>query len=192
MSCGYINKNLWLALTIEGFDRRLGSPWRPNLSPTKTVWPSGLWRWLQAPVRKGVGSNPTAVIVLSFRFGLPVGKPAEAPRTLSGSRARRFSRAWARWHRRKNMPTACPAMFLDTGGDHQLECLHTSLDCNTAASCCCVNDACKRSAALCIRRLPPKEGIMGSSPVSSTFATRGSQVSWWHRRPVNKIFSSGA
>ena len=30
-----------------------------------TVWPSGLRRWLQAPVRKGVGSNPTAV---SFDF----------------------------------------------------------------------------------------------------------------------------
>ena len=29
--------------------------------PLKTVWPSGLRRWLQAPVRKGVGSNPTAV-----------------------------------------------------------------------------------------------------------------------------------
>ena len=29
---------------------------------TRTVWPSGLRRWLQAPVRKGVGSNPTAVI----------------------------------------------------------------------------------------------------------------------------------
>ena len=28
-----------------------------------TVWPSGLRRWLQAPVRKGVGSNPTAVNV---------------------------------------------------------------------------------------------------------------------------------
>ena len=27
----------------------------------RTVWPSGLRRWLQAPVRKGVGSNPTAV-----------------------------------------------------------------------------------------------------------------------------------
>ena len=26
-----------------------------------TVWPSGLRRWLQAPVREGVGSNPTAV-----------------------------------------------------------------------------------------------------------------------------------
>ena len=27
----------------------------------KTVWPSGLRRWLKAPVRKGVGSNPAAV-----------------------------------------------------------------------------------------------------------------------------------
>ena len=30
--------------------------------PSKTVWPSGVRRWLQAPIRKGVGSNPTAVI----------------------------------------------------------------------------------------------------------------------------------
>jgi hypothetical protein len=33
----------------------------------KTVWPSGLRRWLQAPVRKGVGSNPTAVISADLR-----------------------------------------------------------------------------------------------------------------------------
>ena len=35
-----------------------------------TVWPSGLRRWLQAPVRKGVGSNPTAVtfsVAVSYR-----------------------------------------------------------------------------------------------------------------------------
>ena len=31
-----------------------------------TVWPSGLRRWLQAPVRKGVGSNPTAVTFCVF------------------------------------------------------------------------------------------------------------------------------
>ncbi len=40
--------------------------WRASLVclvlPQLTVWPSGLRRWLQAPVRKGVGSNPTAVI----------------------------------------------------------------------------------------------------------------------------------
>ena len=29
-----------------------------------TVWPSGLRRWLEASVRKGVGSNPTAVIII--------------------------------------------------------------------------------------------------------------------------------
>ena len=34
----------------------------------RTVWPSGLRRWIKAPVRKGVGSNPTAVIVHS-RWG---------------------------------------------------------------------------------------------------------------------------
>ena len=31
-----------------------------------TVWPSGLRRWLQVPVRKGVGSNPTAVTFCVF------------------------------------------------------------------------------------------------------------------------------
>ena len=33
-----------------------------------TVWPSGLRRWLQAPVRKGVGSNPTAVIIIRLQM----------------------------------------------------------------------------------------------------------------------------
>lgn len=32
-----------------------------TVAGSMTVWPSGLRRWLQAPVRKGVGSNPTAV-----------------------------------------------------------------------------------------------------------------------------------
>ena len=32
-----------------------------------TVWPSGLRRWLKAPVRKGVGSNPTAVTLSNLR-----------------------------------------------------------------------------------------------------------------------------
>ena len=32
-----------------------------RLIPLKTVWPSGLRRWLKAPFRKGVGSNPTGV-----------------------------------------------------------------------------------------------------------------------------------
>ena len=36
------------------------------LATCKTLWPSGLRRWLKAPVRKGVGSNPTGVT--SFRI----------------------------------------------------------------------------------------------------------------------------
>ena len=47
-------------------------------SPNMTVWPSGLRRWLKAPFRKGVGSNPTAVI-----FGAlpcPVFENKEGPR----------------------------------------------------------------------------------------------------------------
>ena len=39
---------------------------------TRTVWPSGLRRWLQAPVRKGVGSNPTAVISKMLTSGCAV------------------------------------------------------------------------------------------------------------------------
>ena len=32
----------------------------------KTVWPGGLRRWLHAPVRKGVGSNPAAVMQVTL------------------------------------------------------------------------------------------------------------------------------
>ena len=35
---------------------------RSNESAITTIWPSGLRRWLKAPFRKGVGSNPTVVI----------------------------------------------------------------------------------------------------------------------------------
>ena len=52
-----------------------GQP-KPPVS-LKTVWPSGLRRWLQAPVRKGVGSNPTAVIQLIDLF------PATSPSSTS-------------------------------------------------------------------------------------------------------------
>lgn len=47
---------------------RLGQHWNPVSSKSQhnmTVWPSGLRRWLQAPVRKGVGSNPTAVTLVA-------------------------------------------------------------------------------------------------------------------------------
>ena len=51
-------------MTCDSIERDHGYVWS-----SKTVWPSGLRRWLQAPVRKGVGSNPTAVSqYLSFAF----------------------------------------------------------------------------------------------------------------------------
>ena len=41
-------------------------------STTTTLWPSGLRRWLKAPFRKGVGSNPTGVILKIVFRGLQV------------------------------------------------------------------------------------------------------------------------
>ena len=35
----------------------------------ETLWPSGLRRWLKAPFRKGVGSNPTGVIFREHTAG---------------------------------------------------------------------------------------------------------------------------
>ena len=53
-----------------------------------TVWPSGLRRWLQAPVRKGVGSNPTHschfVCSLLYNFDLRL-KRVGNQRILSGT-----------------------------------------------------------------------------------------------------------
>ena len=49
-------------------------------APAKTVWPSGLRRWLQAPVRKGVGSNPTAVT-----FAAVAGTRRDAPHAAARS-----------------------------------------------------------------------------------------------------------
>jgi hypothetical protein len=40
---------------------RFASGVRDRLITPSTAWPSGLRRWLQAPVRKGAGSNPAAV-----------------------------------------------------------------------------------------------------------------------------------
>ena len=52
---------------------------RRTIHARTTVWPSGLRRWLQAPVRKGVGSNPTAVTrVMQHRlFSLAGRAPAQ-------------------------------------------------------------------------------------------------------------------
>ena len=51
--------------------------WSEALS-RKTLWPSGLRRWLQAPVRKGVGSNPTGVTFCARFFYLKK-RGAETP-----------------------------------------------------------------------------------------------------------------
>ena len=40
-----------------------------RFSKQPTGWPSGLRRWLKAPVRKGVGSNPTAVTSFHKKIG---------------------------------------------------------------------------------------------------------------------------
>ena len=58
----------------------------------KTVWPSGLRRWLQAPVRKGVGSNPTAVILPQWIKlpPSPLPKPSGPRRHFLVSPLRRF------------------------------------------------------------------------------------------------------
>ena len=49
-------------------------------SAITTVWPSGLRRWLQAPVRKGVGSNPTAVMAPIYLCLCPM-SPSFGPLT---------------------------------------------------------------------------------------------------------------
>ena len=50
---------------------------------SKTVWPSGLRRWLEAPFRKGVGSNPTAVSCLQVFTYEPANKTTAAAFCLS-------------------------------------------------------------------------------------------------------------
>ena len=59
----------------------------------KTVWPSGLRRWLQAPVRKGVGSNPTAVNAAS-RVGLSDAKNAMRLQSLLAALRAARSEMW--------------------------------------------------------------------------------------------------
>ena len=48
----------------ENNRRHIGANNANLMFHSKTVWPSGLRRWLKAPVRKGVGSNPTAVMLV--------------------------------------------------------------------------------------------------------------------------------
>ena len=74
-------------LNINFSDCSLLTPSRIFRMLHMTVWPSGLRRWLQAPIRKGVGSNPTAVTLLAMlRHTLPAHQlmhVQHAPYTLS-------------------------------------------------------------------------------------------------------------
>ena len=60
----------------------------------KTVWPSGLRRWLQAPVCKGVGSNPTAVPLQASCCGH---SNVNTSRVCGHSNCG-ASRVWSMWH----------------------------------------------------------------------------------------------
>jgi hypothetical protein len=84
-----------------------------------TVWPSGLRRWLQAPVRKGVGSNPTAVNLQTGPEAIPFRKPADSaacdspapPRTPIGSSCAR-AMGMQRPGRGRMLQHACRALPL--------------------------------------------------------------------------------
>ena len=61
------HRTVWPSLSLTSLAE--SSPRECAASLSLTVWPSGLRRWLQAPVRKGVGSNPTAVTFDYFASG---------------------------------------------------------------------------------------------------------------------------
>ena len=75
----------------------------------KTVWPSGLRRWLQAPVRKGVGSNPTAVT-----FGNFVAIPCRNHKRLN-AHPQASDAAWAESDRSPAPSAAIPDFFVSCG-----------------------------------------------------------------------------
>ena len=62
----------------------------------RTLWPSGLRRWLKAPFRKGVGSNPTGVIFHCLPPA-PFDAARRAPRR-AGRPTHTHSHALSEWH----------------------------------------------------------------------------------------------
>ena len=61
---------LLVLLALFRYLLSLNFAWHLLLVPTSmTVWPSGLRRWLKAPFRMGVGSNPTAVTLQTMALG---------------------------------------------------------------------------------------------------------------------------
>ena len=52
-------------VAVNNTDRNADpEPYLASDGIASTLWPSGLRRWLKAPFRKGVGSNPTGVIAM--------------------------------------------------------------------------------------------------------------------------------
>ena len=92
---------------------------------SKTVWPSGLRRWLQAPVRKGVGSNPTAVITYIY---------SESAKRCFPSRPllRRLARTPAQFEHRKR--TARPAQARDWA--RETVCAYAQQSCASLSTLC--------------------------------------------------------
>ena len=82
-SSGQFCKCLWGCSVLQQLLRKASDC-------VKTVWPSGLRRWLKAPVRKGVGSNPTAVSTHGDKKGnqAPAHYARCGPAFLSNSPAR--------------------------------------------------------------------------------------------------------
>ena len=97
----------------------------------KTVWPSGLRRWLQAPVRKGVGSNPTAVMVAFWRSNTRAPPRARARIHACARRhTRAYTDACARLRRRTRAHTRAPGVDADR---HALARAHTYKHTRTCA-----------------------------------------------------------
>ena len=59
--CGHAGRRSHVANRFFGAAAQCGLQGIVRRANPMTVWPSGPRRWLQAPVRTGVGSNPTAV-----------------------------------------------------------------------------------------------------------------------------------
>ena len=80
-----------------------------------TAWPSGLRRWLRAPVRKGVGWNPIAIIYRSVMYYLRGGHATELPQIAASLPSPKYlCQQWV-----GTMPTpACSTQLQQQVGKH--------------------------------------------------------------------------
>ena len=77
----------------------------------KTLWPSGLRRWLKAPFRKGVGWNPTGVIQGS------VGRVSPSPEREGGGTRTHAKNPQRPAGRRPDRPPTIPPRKKPRGGE---------------------------------------------------------------------------